>query len=140
MSKHLQAAKPAASGVRTRRHPKALSRRSRAAKVGWTPERRAQQAARARLMKPWRHSTGPRTEAGKARVAKNPLRHGYRSREWILRARRIRAAIRLCRITLLRVRMHRQREVEAARLNAAVLALKASPTGNSAVRFMSLIS
>ena len=72
---------------------------------GWTPERRARQAARARLTQPWRHSTGPRTEAGKARVAMNGLRHGCRSRAWLLKARRIRRAIRLCAETVLLARV-----------------------------------
>jgi hypothetical protein len=72
---------------------------------GWTPERRARYAALARLWQPWRHSSGPRTAAGKARVAMNALRHGYRSRAWTLKAQRIRRAIRLCADTLLLARM-----------------------------------
>src|SRR5262245_2656139 len=71
---------------------------------GWTPERRARQAALARRSQPWRHSTGPRTEAGKARVALNALRNGHRSRAWTMKARRIRNVIRLCAQTLLRFR------------------------------------
>ena len=43
---------------------------------GWTPERRARQAALIRLWQPWRRFPGPRTEAGKARSAMNPLKHG----------------------------------------------------------------
>lgn len=38
---------------------------------GWTPERRARQAALIRASKPWEKSTGPKTEAGKAIVARN---------------------------------------------------------------------
>jgi len=82
---------------------------------GWTPERRARQAEKIRLSQPWRHATGPRTEAGKARVAKNPLRHGYRSRAWILKARRIRNAIRICARTVLLARMLQQLEARAIR-------------------------
>ena len=84
----------------------ASSRAARSRK-GWTPERRARQAERARLTQPWRHSTGPKTEAGKARVAMNAFRHGYRGRAWLLRARRIRNAIRLCADTVLLARVRR---------------------------------
>ena len=82
--------------------PKSI-RAARSAK-GWTPERRARQAERTRLAQPWRHSTGPKTEAGKARVAMNGFRHGCRGRVWLERARRIRRAIRLCAETVLLVR------------------------------------
>ena len=37
----------------------------------WTAEARAAQAQKIRAHKPWLHSTGPRTAAGKARVAIN---------------------------------------------------------------------
>ena len=36
---------------------------------GWSPERRARQAALIRRIKPWLRSTGPKTEAGKTRCA-----------------------------------------------------------------------
>ena len=39
--------------------------------TGWTPERRAQQAALIRTWRPWEKSTGPRTDEGKARTARN---------------------------------------------------------------------
>lgn len=38
---------------------------------GWTPERRARQAALIRIWKPWELSTGARTAAGKARSSRN---------------------------------------------------------------------
>ncbi len=47
---------------------------------GWTPERRRLQAERIRQRKPWLHSTGPRTAAGKAVSSRNALVHGMRSR------------------------------------------------------------
>ena len=49
---------------------------------GWPPSRRAAQALRIRRTKPWLQSTGPRTAAGKARVARNAYRHGFRSRAY----------------------------------------------------------
>src|SRR5262245_33951265 len=80
---------------------------------GWTPERRARQAAAIRRWQPWRRATGPKTEAGKAPVASNALRHGHRGRAWIERARRIRNAIRLCAQTLLLARVLREQERRA---------------------------
>lgn len=47
---------------------------------GWTPERRKKQAERCRQNKPWEHSTGPATPAGKAASSRNALKHGERSR------------------------------------------------------------
>lgn len=38
---------------------------------GWTAERRARQAELIRAWRPWNHSTGPRTEEGKARASAN---------------------------------------------------------------------
>ena len=43
---------------------------------GWTPERRARQAQAIRRWRPWEHSTGPRTAAGKARSARNAYTGG----------------------------------------------------------------
>lgn len=43
----------------------------------WTPERRAAAAERARRLKPSRHSTGPKTAAGKARSSLNAWKHGF---------------------------------------------------------------
>ena len=48
---------------------------------GWTPERRAKQAALIRDWRPWDKSTGPRTHAGKARAAQNSFKTGEYSRE-----------------------------------------------------------
>ena len=38
---------------------------------GWTPERRARQAALIRNWRPWERSTGARTATGKARSSRN---------------------------------------------------------------------
>lgn len=43
---------------------------------GWTLERRARQAALIRHWQPWKKSTGPKSEAGKARVARNADKGG----------------------------------------------------------------
>ena len=44
---------------------------------GWTPERRARQAALIRTWKPWKHATGPRTNEGKARMARSGFKGGH---------------------------------------------------------------
>lgn len=44
----------------------------------WTAERRRQQSEAIRQWQPWQHSTGPRTEQGKAKVARN----AYKGGEW----------------------------------------------------------
>lgn len=48
---------------------------------GWTPERSQKQSERIRTWKPWEKSTGPKTEAGKAKASQNALKHGLRSGE-----------------------------------------------------------
>lgn len=45
---------------------------------GWTPERRARQAEMIRGWKPWKHSTGPRTNGGRAVVSQNAWKGGHR--------------------------------------------------------------
>lgn len=46
---------------------------------GWTPERRARQAALIRTWCPWEKSTGPRTDEGKARTSHNGFKGGHRT-------------------------------------------------------------
>ena len=43
---------------------------------GWTPERRARQAELIRTWRPWDRSTGPRTDAGKAKASRNADKAG----------------------------------------------------------------
>ena len=66
---------------------------------GWTQERRARQAALIRRWQPWQRSTGPKTEAGKARCSMNALKHGCRGRAYLQTASRVRYAIRLSACT-----------------------------------------
>src|SRR5262245_16829978 len=84
MTKDLQGSAPAVTPALVKRHRK-----------GWTPERRARQAALIRGWAPWRNSTGPRTHAGKARCAKNALRHGFSSRATLDQLRRVNRALHL---------------------------------------------
>ena len=59
---------------------------------GWTPERRALQAALIRNWRPWDQSTGPRTAQGKVQAARNAQHfHGWTTELLALRAE-IRAA------------------------------------------------
>ena len=44
----------------------------------WTEERRKAQAERYRNNRPWKHSTGPKSEEGKARSSLNAFKHGDR--------------------------------------------------------------
>ena len=74
MTKDLQTPLSTPACVRTKRRPNRL---------GWTPERRARQAELIRSLQPWKQSTGPQTDSGKARCAANALKHGYRSRAHI---------------------------------------------------------
>jgi hypothetical protein len=46
---------------------------------GWTPERKAKQAAAIRRWRPWQSATGPKTRAGKARASQNAKTHGIYS-------------------------------------------------------------
>ena len=60
---------------------------------GWTPERRRWQSAMMQIWRPWEHSTGPRTAAGKAKVSRNGLKHGMRG-AW---GKELSAALRIMR-------------------------------------------
>ena len=45
-----------------------------------TPEHRAASAARCRKHQPWKHSTGPRTSEGRAKVSQNAYKGGWREK------------------------------------------------------------
>lgn len=60
---------------------------------GWPPARRRQQAERIKAHQPWKHSTGPKTEEGRAVSARNALKHGFHGAE-ITRLRTLLAAQR----------------------------------------------
>jgi hypothetical protein len=108
-----------ASCVLRKHRRKGLPRRSALrAKAGWTPERRARQAALIRRWAPWRRSTGPKTEAGKARCAANPIRHGFYSAARVRELQRVRYALRLAAANLKVLRLLIQLKKSAARLIA----------------------
>ena len=46
---------------------------------GWTPERRAKQSELIRRWRPWSRSTGPKSDAGKARASRNAWKGGHRA-------------------------------------------------------------
>ncbi len=104
-----------AACVRSDRSRKGLSRRSLAAKAGWSSERRARQAALIRSWAPWLRSTGPKTEAGKARCSQNALKHGYRSRATIREYQKIRYVLRLAARNIALLRVHIRARDQAAR-------------------------
>ena len=48
---------------------------------GWPEKRRRAQAQNCRKIKPWEHTTGPKTKEGKNKSKNNSLKHGFRSVE-----------------------------------------------------------
>jgi hypothetical protein len=66
-------------------------------KSGWSPERRARQAARIRLWAPWARSTGPKTATGKRKSSANSYKHGGRARDMRLISKALSAQSRFLR-------------------------------------------
>ena len=95
MTKHLPGALPSQPGARPKHRHKS-----------WSTERRARQSALIGRWSPWRHSTGPKTDAGKARCAMNALKHGFRSQATIREFQRVRYAIRLAAWNNERLRLY----------------------------------
>lgn len=62
-----------------------------------TPEHRARQSLAVRKWQPWTRSTGPRTDAGKAKVSRNAIKHSGRSAAMTAQLREIRAFLAECR-------------------------------------------
>jgi len=69
---------------------------------GWTQERRQRQAELIRQWQPWTKATGPRTEEGKAKVARNPWRGGHRQKLREL-SKLVNAEIRAAKDALMRL-------------------------------------
>ncbi len=72
---------------------------------------------------PWRRSTGPRSEAGKAQSAMNGLKHGGRSRAHIMQMRRVRNVLRLAARNIAILRTH----IRVTRLEHALAAAPQTP-------------
>jgi hypothetical protein len=100
--------------------PRRFSHRAK----GWTAARRAHQAALIRRWQLWRRSTGPTSDAGKARCAANALKHGRRSREWLYTARRARHTLRLAggNLTAIRAFLRASRKATQPQLLAPTTA------------------
>jgi hypothetical protein len=88
-ARHLHKGERAAHAPRPKRRPK-----------GWSRDRRARQAELIRNWQPWKHSTGPKTDGGKARCSANALKHGRTGRAHRDRRRAVRYACKLARHVL----------------------------------------
>lgn len=66
----------------------------------WTPEQRAEQAAKISRWKPWERSTGPTTKDGKAAASQNAVKHGMRGAAWIEKRRQLADLLRDARAML----------------------------------------
>ena len=61
-----------------------------------TPEQRARQSLAIQSWQPWRKSTGPRSDAGKATVAQNAVKHGGRSANTMAELKALRDLLAQC--------------------------------------------
>lgn len=69
-----------------------------------TPEQRARQSQAIQAWQPWKKSTGPKSDAGKAAVARNAVKHGGRSADAIAQLQELRAMLADRRERLARMR------------------------------------
>lgn len=94
---------------------------------GWTSAKRKTQSDRTRAQKPWLLSTGPKTETGKKRVARNALKHGQRSARTIRFKRILRQAKKYLAFVRHLNRVERERRRIALGLATRPTALLPSP-------------
>lgn len=63
---------------------------------GWTPQRRARQAEAIKSWKPWKKSTGPKTDRGKLASSVNAAKHGGRSAQFLQEMKQLKAFVAKC--------------------------------------------
>jgi hypothetical protein len=75
-TKHLRRAEKATKAATPKLRRTCPTKPEAGKRNGWSVERRARQAALIRNWQPWKRSTGPKTDAGKARCSANAFKHG----------------------------------------------------------------
>ena len=80
ISRLTTAKQPRQSRARAKRNPRQANYWMHMMSNGWTPERRARQAELIKTWRPWEQATGPRSELGKAAVARNAWKGGVEPR------------------------------------------------------------
>jgi hypothetical protein len=78
--------------------------------TGWTPERRAKQAAAIRQWQPWSKSTGPRTPLGKSIASSNSRNPNSICAELALIERQLKQVQRLLAKEVTRKKSARQKQ------------------------------
>lgn len=76
----------------------------------WTPERRARQAELIHTWRPWQASTGPRSDAGKARTSRNACKPNSPRRQLMAMKGELAAVLR----TLIRIEARRRKKFRMA--------------------------
>lgn len=61
-----------------------------------TPEHRARQSQAIQAWQPWKKSTGPKSDTGKAVVARNAVKHGRRSADTLAEFKALRELLVQC--------------------------------------------
>ena len=67
---------------------------------GWPPKRRAEQAERCRIQKPWKNATGPKTTSGKKKSSQNAHKHGHHTAQYRAELTRLRKLLKHHRLYL----------------------------------------